>query len=137
MSVVVSLRLPEPLWQRLSDEAEAHRRPLAEHIRQQLAAKAELVDELAALRAAFAPMAGLESVVAETLAELRDAAGGDREAMSPPAWGVMVETLILLRSIAGPGKSTPAQSIVKTAGLPAAIRRRPSGNFPGATMSAM
>lgn len=118
MSVVVTLRLPDPLWQRLSDEAEAHRRPLAEHIRQQLAAKADLAEEVAAIRSSLSPMEGLESVIAETLADLRDAAGEQREAMSPAAWGVMVESLVLLRTIAGPGKTTPAQSIVKTAGLP-------------------
>ena len=118
MSVVVTLRLPEPLWQRLSEEAEAQRRPLAEHIRQQLAEKVELADELAAIREAFGPLAGLDTVIAETLADLREAAGEQRDALSPAAWGVLIETLVLMRTIATPAKVTPAQSIVKTAGLP-------------------
>ncbi len=96
----------------------AHRRSLAEHIRDVLADKIMLADELAALRVAFAPLAGLGDVVAGTLADLRDAVGGESAALSPAAWGTMAETLILLRSIVSPEKTRAAQSIVSSIGLP-------------------
>lgn len=118
MSVQVHLRLPDNLWEQLSGEAKVMRRALAEHIRYQLEERAAYTRELAEVRATFTPIAGLGGVIADTLGELREAAGAGQEALSPSAWGVMVETLILLRSIAAPAKMKPAQTLVEMAGLP-------------------
>lgn len=119
MSVQVHLRLPDELWQRLSDEAQLQGRALAEHIRESLSQQIDIVAELAALRAMLVRRgeSGNEADIAATLEALRDAAE-DSDGMLPGDRAIALETLLLLREIAGPARTKPIQGSVEWEGLP-------------------
>jgi predicted DNA-binding protein len=119
MSVQVHLRLPDELWQRLSDEAQLARRALAEHIRETLAKQIDIVSELASLRAMLTQRgeSGHDAELSTTLEALRDAAE-DGEGMLPGDRAIALETLLLLREIAGPARARPVQGHVESVGLP-------------------
>lgn len=119
MSVQVHLRLPDELWQRLSDEAQLAGRALAEHIRETLAQRIDIAAELAALRAMLARRgeSGNDAELSTTLAALREAAE-DGDGMLPGDRAIALETLLLLRDIVGPAKARPVQGSIESLGLP-------------------
>jgi len=119
MSVQVHLRLPDDLWQRLSDEAQLAGRALAEHIRETLAQRIDIAAELAALRTMLARRGetGNDADLSTTLAALREAAE-DGDGMLPGDRAIALETLLILRDIIGPAKAKPIQGSIEGLGLP-------------------
>jgi hypothetical protein len=119
LSVQVHLRLPDELWQRLSDEAQAAGRALAEHIRFTLLQQADIAGELAGLRAMLSRRgdSGHDAELATTLQAIRDAAE-DGGGMLPGDRAVALESLLLLRELVGHVKAKPIQGRVEGLGLP-------------------
>ena len=118
-SVSVHIRLPVATWERYSDEAQAARKSLAEYLRDVLDRQTDIASELFELRAMIGRQSanGNDADLAATLEALRDAAK-DSDGMLPGDRAIALETLLLLREIAGPARTKPIQGSVEWEGLP-------------------
>ncbi len=102
-SNTVALRLRKDVWVRYSAEAQAQGVSLGSYLRQRLEKEDQLDGELAALRRAVERSAGGAPSRGDDGSELPS--------------GLLVEVLLLLRSLAGPQKATVAQKEVERRGL--------------------
>ncbi len=118
-SVSVHIRLPTAVWERHSADAQAARKSLAEHLRDTLNQQADIAGELAALRGMITSRgeSGHDAELSTTLQAIRDAAE-DGGGMLPGDRAIALETLLLLREIAGPARTKPIQGSVEGQGLP-------------------
>ncbi len=102
-STKVTVWLSGEAWTRYSVEARSRCVPLATHLRERLEQQDRLIAE-AVVRTAT------ECSAAAPAQSARAAPAGDQ--------GILIEALLLLRSLAGPQKSAVAQKEVERRGLP-------------------
>jgi hypothetical protein len=102
-STKVTVWLSSDAWTRYSIEAGSRRIPLATHLRERLEQQDRLIAD----------------VVVRTATECSATTqAGSTRATPAGEHGILVEALLLLRSIAGPQRSAVAQKEVERRGLP-------------------
>jgi hypothetical protein len=101
-SVPIHLRLSRAAWERYSGEAAILSKPLSTYLRERLEREDELLAELASIRRAV-----------ENLAAAPRSSSGDGGA-SP---GLLLEVLLLCRSLAQPQRTETAQAELRRLGV--------------------